>query len=141
MTENFYESREWLDLRYLVLKKTNGACQLCGHRGSKENPIHVDHIKPRSKYPHLALVESNLQVLCGACNGGKSNKDETDWRLKPSKQFLIAQSASDADRAKLQQLAYLKVSGDPQIKAAALKESAEIWKRIEADWHAKGRPS
>jgi 5-methylcytosine-specific restriction endonuclease McrA len=42
--------------------------------------MHVDHIKPRSKYPHLALRESNLQVLCEACNLGKGNWDETDWR-------------------------------------------------------------
>jgi 5-methylcytosine-specific restriction endonuclease McrA len=76
-TGSFYESREWLELRYRVLKKYGRTCMLCGHKNGR---IHVDHIKPRSKYPQLALVESNLQVLCEACNLGKSNKDETDWR-------------------------------------------------------------
>ena len=47
--------------------------------GSTER-IHVDHIKPRSKYPELELDINNLQVLCEDCNIGKSNIDETDWR-------------------------------------------------------------
>jgi 5-methylcytosine-specific restriction endonuclease McrA len=42
--------------------------------------MHVDHIKPRSKYPALELAEDNLQVLCELCNIGKSNTNETDWR-------------------------------------------------------------
>jgi 5-methylcytosine-specific restriction endonuclease McrA len=31
----------------------------------------VDHIKPRSKYPALALVLSNLRVLCRRCNSSR----------------------------------------------------------------------
>jgi hypothetical protein len=42
--------------------------------------MHVDHIKPRSKYPDLELSRQNLQVLCEDCNLGKSNKYEDDWR-------------------------------------------------------------
>jgi len=42
--------------------------------------MHIDHIKPRSKYPELTFVFENLQVLCEDCNVGKSNLDETDWR-------------------------------------------------------------
>ena len=42
--------------------------------------MNVDHIKPRKKYPELALDKSNLQVLCEECNHGKGNWDETDWR-------------------------------------------------------------
>ena len=44
--------------------------------------MNVDHIKPRKKFPELALVEDNLQVLCGACNHGKGNWDQTNWRPK-----------------------------------------------------------
>jgi 5-methylcytosine-specific restriction endonuclease McrA len=43
-------------------------------------PIHIDHIKPRSKYPELELEFDNLQVLCATCNVKKSNIDETDYR-------------------------------------------------------------
>ncbi|RYZ77711.1 MAG: hypothetical protein EOP05_00795 [Proteobacteria bacterium] len=46
----------------------------------RSGAMHVDHIKPRSKYPHLELEFSNLQVLCRQCNFGKSNKYEDDFR-------------------------------------------------------------
>jgi hypothetical protein len=76
---NFYESREWQNLRYEVLRKSKGCCELCGDK----NTLQVDHIKPRSKYPELELDISNLQVLCRPCNMGKGARDETDWRAPP----------------------------------------------------------
>lgn len=82
-TSNFYESREWQTLRYRVLKLHGGRCQCCGARPTDDNPLHVDHIKPRSRYPQLALDITNLQILCKACNLGKRAWDETDWR-RPS---------------------------------------------------------
>ena len=76
----FYSSHEWAKVRYQALKISNGKCQLCG-RGIEDGvTLHVDHIKPKSKYPHLSLNINNLQVLCSACNWGKYNRDETDWR-------------------------------------------------------------
>jgi 5-methylcytosine-specific restriction endonuclease McrA len=78
--DKFYKSIEWRSLRYQALKNCNGCCQLCGasqHDGIK---LHVDHIKPRSRFPELALVLSNLQVLCDDCNIGKGGWDDTDWR-------------------------------------------------------------
>lgn len=42
--------------------------------------MHVDHIKPFSRYPELAMKLSNLQLLCEDCNQGKGVRDETDWR-------------------------------------------------------------
>ena len=79
--EDFYDSREWRKLRYQVIRKYGGRCMACGRSKQKHGvTIHVDHIKPRSKYPHLALISENLQILCEDCNLGKSNLDETDWR-------------------------------------------------------------
>lgn len=75
----FYNSAEWLDLRYRMLKTYGARCMVCGESG-KHAVIQVDHIKPRSKFPELALDPNNLQVLCRRCNLGKSNKDATDWR-------------------------------------------------------------
>lgn len=80
MSGNFYESREWLTVRYEALKLSNGRCTCCGARPTADNPIHVDHIKPRSLHPALSLTLGNLQVLCKRCNIGKSNTDDTDWR-------------------------------------------------------------
>lgn len=75
----FLESREWLALRHDILKRDGRTCVLCGANGPGVE-LHVDHIKPRSKYPMLALDPNNLQVLCKHCNLGKSNRDDTDWR-------------------------------------------------------------
>ena len=78
---DFFKSREWRELRYKVLAKYGSICMSCG-RSPKVHGIiiHVDHIKPRIKYPKLELDEDNLQILCEDCNQGKSYIDETDWR-------------------------------------------------------------
>lgn len=72
----FYESDAWRTLRYKALQLHGRACQLCGATGR----LHVDHIKPRSRYPELELTLSNLQILCADCNMGKGAWDDTDWR-------------------------------------------------------------
>ena len=79
-SEDFYKSQQWKDLRYIALKQANGCCQLCGARAADGVQIHVDHIKPRSRYPQYELDLNNLQVLCEDCNFGKSNVDETNWK-------------------------------------------------------------
>jgi hypothetical protein len=74
---DFFESKEWRELRYRVLTTQGAECMAC-HRKNCE--LHVDHIKPRSKFPELALEITNLQVLCADCNLGKGAWDQTDWR-------------------------------------------------------------
>lgn len=76
----FYDSDEWRRLRYRALKASNGCCQCCGAAAVHGAPLHVDHIKPRSKFPELELEITNLQVLCRDCNLGKGAWDQTDWR-------------------------------------------------------------
>ena len=78
--DSFYLSREWREVRYKALVKHGAACQCCGATRTDGVRLHVDHIKPRSKWPSLQLDINNLQVLCEDCNLGKSNKDDTDWR-------------------------------------------------------------
>jgi 5-methylcytosine-specific restriction endonuclease McrA len=73
----FYDSKAWRMLRYQVLKVYGRKCALCKQTDGR---MHVDHIKPRSLHPELELVFDNLQVLCEACNLGKSNRDSTDFR-------------------------------------------------------------
>lgn len=141
MSDEFLTSREWMDLRYSVLKKHNGCCQLCGSRGSDDNPIQVDHIKPRSKFPELALAESNMQVLCRRCNMGKGAGDQTDWRWSPSRELSIRHAADPAKRAKLQQLGWLKLNGDKQTKAEAAKQYKALWREVEEEWFSKGKPT
>lgn len=77
MGKEFYRTREWRDVRYKALVRFGKKCMACGETGGY---IHVDHILPRSKHPDKELDIENLQVLCEACNIGKSNTDTTDWR-------------------------------------------------------------
>lgn len=77
---SFYDSRQWLELRYEALRRHGGRCLCCGRSAKDGIVIHVDHVKPRSNYPELELDIDNLQVLCHECNLGKLNIDQTDWR-------------------------------------------------------------
>jgi len=141
MSDNFYESRAWLDLRYKVLQKHNGCCQLCGCRGTEASPLHVDHIKPRSLHPDLELVETNLQVLCKPCNLGKSNRDSTDWRFRASNELVeqlnwktaVLAHATPEQRAKLEQLSWL-MKNDPDWAREASRQYKILWGEIEFDW-------
>ena len=78
-----YGSDAWRKLRYETLKKYGFACMACG---GKERELHVDHIKPVSRFPDLALEPSNLQVLCKDCNLGKSNTHLDDFTRQPPPQ-------------------------------------------------------
>jgi len=80
-TSAFLLSYEWRALRMMAIKKYGRVCACCGASGAGV-VINVDHIKPRKKYPHLALDINNTQILCNTCNHGKGNWDETDWRQK-----------------------------------------------------------
>lgn len=82
----FYKSWEWKRARYKVLKEYGPRCMLCGAErgdiGSDGDPVKicVDHIKPISRYWHLRLEQTNLQILCNECNMGKGAWDQSDWR-------------------------------------------------------------
>jgi len=77
---SFLFSYEWRTVRMVALKRDGAKCCCCGASPKTGAVMHVDHIKPRKKFPLLALDPDNLQVLCEACNHGKSNWDSTDWR-------------------------------------------------------------
>lgn len=78
-TRSFYTTKVWKELRYKAIVQYGRTCMACG---STDGPIQVDHIKPRSLHPDLALELDNLQILCADCNIGKSNLDDTDFRVE-----------------------------------------------------------
>lgn len=78
--KDFYSSRAWRLLRYQAFEKYGNRCQCCGAEPSDGIKLHVDHVKPRSTNPKLALDLNNLQILCEDCNLGKLNQFSTDWR-------------------------------------------------------------
>jgi 5-methylcytosine-specific restriction endonuclease McrA len=82
----FYASVPWKRLRYKALAANaarNGGvacCELCGTTAAPGAPLNGDHIEPLSKAWDRRLDPTNVQVLCGDCNHGKSNRDAIDWR-------------------------------------------------------------
>lgn len=64
-------------LRYEVLKRSGGRCELCG-ASHDEVPLDVDHIVPRNR--NGSNEPANLQVLCRTCNAQKRDTDDTDFR-------------------------------------------------------------
>lgn len=80
MDDPFLQSREWRTVRMRALERDGGKCACCGKTAKDGVVLNVDHIKPRIRYPELALTVENLQVLCDACNHGKGNWSERDWR-------------------------------------------------------------
>jgi 5-methylcytosine-specific restriction endonuclease McrA len=74
---NFYCQEPWLRLKRRIIGLYGNTCMKCQKKTSR---AHVDHIKPRSKFPALELDPSNLQVLCRDCNMEKLNHHSTDYR-------------------------------------------------------------
>ncbi len=70
----FLNSFEWRQARFATLQRYGRKCQCCGATPATGAVMHVDHIKSRKRYPELSLNLENLQVLCDACNHGKSNQ-------------------------------------------------------------------
>lgn len=76
--QRFYNSAEWRLIREQVIQERKHVCQKCGHQIKSDYDLTVDHIKPRSKFPELALDKSNLQIMCRRCNSAKgANYDES----------------------------------------------------------------
>lgn len=64
-------------IRYKVLKRANGRCELCGI--SKDlKAIEVDHIVPKNLGGEDSI--NNYQALCYTCNANKRDTDDTDFR-------------------------------------------------------------
>jgi len=81
----FYRSYGWRRLRTDMLEANRrhyGAltCECCLATATLQ--WHVDHVRPRSTHPELALEPANLQVLCQDCNLGKGTRYATDWRCQ-----------------------------------------------------------
>lgn len=63
-----------------ILKRDLWTCRSCGRSASKDGVcLEIDHILPRSKGG--TNDPDNLQVLCKKCNLGKSNRDDTNFRV------------------------------------------------------------
>ena len=80
--EGHTDSNRWRQLRETVLTIYGRKCMCCENTPTLARRTHVDHIKPKSKYPELQYDFYNHQVLCQSCNSRKLNRNETDYRPK-----------------------------------------------------------
>lgn len=77
----FYQTSDWRLLREKVLSIYGSTCMSCGNTPEQTGKSpHVDHIRPRSAYPHLQLDIRNLQVLCENCNCEVKGINVVDYR-------------------------------------------------------------
>lgn len=67
----FFLSDEWKHLRGVVFKQLGNRCLSCGHPGSPDNGVCIDHVIPRCRRLDLERDITNLQVLCRVCNEAK----------------------------------------------------------------------
>ena len=74
----FYSSPEWAKLRDIVINEEGRVCAQCHRHIKNDSDVTVDHIRPRSKYPDLALKRENLRVLCRKCNSAKKDRELVD---------------------------------------------------------------
>ena len=94
--KRFYNSAEWRLIREQVIQDKGCICQECGRRILNDYDLTVDHIKPRSKFPELALEKSNLQILCRNCNSSKgATHDESS--LKIDEGFSFADQTKEVE--------------------------------------------
>ncbi|WP_225896261.1 retron system putative HNH endonuclease [Amazonocrinis nigriterrae] len=60
---NVFQAPEKPIVHDALLKEQGYICSYCGMRITRETS-HIEHLKPRSSYPHLALEYTNLIASC-----------------------------------------------------------------------------
>lgn len=70
--------RRWSDsaIKSALLAEVNKKCAYCESRILAVDFGDVEHILPKSIYPHLVVQWSNLTIACSRCNGAKQDKDD-----------------------------------------------------------------
>ncbi len=85
----------WNIMRKYIVKRDGLVCRACGAEVTlkrfQPNTLHIDHIVPIAKGGDM-WDETNMQVLCGACNLSKGSKTMEEWE---------AQKAAAAERDRI----------------------------------------
>ena len=63
--------QSWKEAQFLKLKRV---CPSCRNSFSSISDFDIDHKKPLSKFPELAIEIHNLQILCRQCNASKGDR-------------------------------------------------------------------
>jgi len=76
--EPLYRSREWKDLRAIVLREE----PLCAECGAPSQ--HADHLEHGADWRSRFFDRANLRGLCSRCHNSKSAKDLAKSKARPS---------------------------------------------------------
>lgn len=74
------------DVKDALLKEANHKCMYCESDINEAAYYHIEHYRPKSKYPSQSFCWDNLGLSCQICNGNKSNTfDEGNPFVNPYK--------------------------------------------------------
>lgn len=79
---NFYNSKEWHDLRNYKWEQTDGLCELCKKNGIIRQGKEVHHVVPIEEDWNKRFDYDNLILLCPDCHNAQHE------RISPLQQFL-----------------------------------------------------
>ncbi|WP_061866140.1 HNH endonuclease [Streptococcus oralis] len=75
LRREFYQSREWRQLRLEALQRDHYECLWCKAEGKvTTDSLEVDHIKELEFYPELAFELDNLRTLCKECHNKRHGR-------------------------------------------------------------------
>jgi len=94
----FYNSKEWKELRSSVKKELTNMCPVCG---SEDNLV-AEHIKPVRHFWKERLNRENIQLLCHDCNLEKGSMLNwtLEWHLRNKKSLSIERVSIDYKKKK-----------------------------------------
>ena len=80
----FYNSRDWRELREVALERDHHECVWCREQGRvTTEDLEVDHIKELEFYPEFSLDIDNLRTLCKACHNKRHDRfDNNDKNFR-----------------------------------------------------------
>lgn len=61
------------DIKEALRRECHSKCVYCESKMSHVTYEHIEHIKPKSKYPELSFEWGNLTLACPVCNTNKGN--------------------------------------------------------------------
>lgn len=75
-----FEGEKGMRFKNRFLAEFGECCERCGT--TDRSVLQVHHVKPFSKFPHLAYEYENLDVLCKRCNQELGNSGIVDYERK-----------------------------------------------------------
>jgi len=72
--QSFYDRYQQDDIRKAIHKMYNGLCCYCETRVKPSGYEHIEHRKPKKKFPESTFDWENLHLACPRCNVKKSDK-------------------------------------------------------------------